>query len=303
MIKDMVNEGIVLALRDGREVVTYADVIRAKQLKQHGVPDDHEYIERERHSVAVHEACHAVVAYRLRKHEVIDLATIERRGDVGGFVSSIPPEERFVDWRSEHEHDLMASLASLAGERMFFDGDNSAGVGGDMRNATSLATLMEGYWAMGDSIVSHAVTEGTLRRAQAIETGADRSMWDGDFGRRIEARLEKLYDRTWDLLERNRSEILAVAHALETHKTITGDDVAAVIDGTLGPSVDGRAYADVGFRQMLENYHAAALRAHREHGGVDARIPVPVLPQRAPEAAETGPSGGVEDELPRRPDE
>jgi ATP-dependent Zn protease len=301
MIKDIVNESVVLALRDGREVVTYGDVIRAKQLKQHGVPDDHEYIERERHSVAVHEACHAVVAYRLRKHAVIDLATIERRGDVGGFVSSIPPEERFVDWRSEHEHDLMTSLASLAGERMFFEGDNSAGVGGDMRNATSLATLMEGYWAMGDSIASHAVTEGALRRAQPVETGADRTMWDGEFGRRIEARLKALYDDTWQLLEENRAEILAVAHALETQKTITGDDVAAIIDGTVGPSIDGRAYADPAFRQMLENYHAAVVRAHRDHGGVDVRIPVPVPPQpTAPVAPQV--VDAPEAAMPPRPD-
>ncbi len=277
-IKDIVNEGLVIAIRDGREVVTYADVIEAKQLKQHGLPEDHEYIERERHSIAVHEACHAVAAYRLRKHAVIDMATIERRGDVGGFVSSIPPEDRFVDWRSEHEHDLMTSLASLAGERLFFDGDNSAGVGGDMRNATTLATLMEGYWAMGDTIVSHAVTKGSIRGAQPVETGADRNMWDGGFGARIESRLRDLHDRTWDLLEDNRAEVLGVAHALETRKTITGDDVAAVVEGSVGPTVDGRPYQDAAFRQMLENYHAAVLRAHKEHSGVEGSIPVPVPP-------------------------
>jgi cell division protease FtsH len=275
-IKDMVNEGLVTAIREGRETVTYTDVVKAKQLKQHGLPDDHEYIQRERHSVAVHEACHAIVTYRLRPHALIDLATIERRGETGGFVSWIPPEDRFVDWRSEHDADLMSSLASLAGERIFFDGDNTTGVGGDMRQATSLATLMEGYWAMGDTIASHAVTLGGLRNAQPIETGADRNMWDGGFGGRIEARLRDLYDATWTLLEQNRPQVLALAHALETHKTITGEDVAAVVEGTVGPTVDGRPYHDPGFGQMLENYHAAVVRAHREHGGVGAPIPVPV---------------------------
>jgi ATP-dependent Zn protease len=302
-IKDIVNEGVVLAIRDGREVVTFADIIRAKQLKQHGLPDDHEYIDRERHAVAVHEACHAVVAYRVRRHGVIDLATIERRGDVGGFVSSIPPEERFVDWRSEHEHDLMTSLASLAGERLFFDGDNSAGVGGDMRNATSLATLMEGYWAMGETIVSHAVTMGALRGAQPLETGSDRNMWDGPFGARVEARLRELYDRTRRLLEENRREVLAVAHALETHKTITGDDVAAVIEGTVGPSVDGRAYRDPAFQQMIERYHAAVVRAHQQAGGVEVRVPMPVPPNPALVAASSADDAGAAvDAPPPRPD-
>jgi cell division protease FtsH len=131
---------------------------------------------------------------------------------------------------------------------------------------------------MGDAIVSHAVTKGSIRGAQPVETGADRNMWDGEFGARIESRLRDLHDRTWDLLEDNRAEVLGVAHALETRKTITGDDVAAVVEGSVGPTVDGRPYQDAAFRQMLENYHVAVLRAHKEHSGVEGSIPVPVPP-------------------------
>ena len=98
-IQDMVNFALINAIREGHGAITWKDVIKAKQLKELGPPEDVEYVERERHAVAVHEACHAVVAYRLRKHAVIDVATIERRGDVGGFVSSIPPEDQFVQWR------------------------------------------------------------------------------------------------------------------------------------------------------------------------------------------------------------
>src|SRR3984957_7668972 len=77
-IKDMVNEALITAIRDGRDVITWQDVIKAKQLKELGPPEDVEYIERERHAVAVHEACHAVIAYRTRQHMEIDIATIEK---------------------------------------------------------------------------------------------------------------------------------------------------------------------------------------------------------------------------------
>jgi ATP-dependent Zn protease len=277
-IKDMVNEALVIAIRDERETITWADIIQAKQLKEHGLPDDHEYIERERHSVAVHEASHAVVAYRLRRHMTIDIATIERRGDVGGFVSSIPPEDQFVQWRSERDVDVMTFLASLAGERLFFDGDNSAGVGGDMRGATSIAAMMEGFWAMGQTIGSYSVNLGAMKGAQPVEDGTDRAMLDGEFGRRIEAKLGELYDRTWAILEENRPEVLSVAHALETHKTITGDDVAAIIEGHRGSLVDGRPYHDPMFLDRLEAYHASVLAAHREHAEVEGAIPIPMPP-------------------------
>jgi len=277
-IKDMVNEALVIAIRDERETIGWADIVQAKQLKEHGLPDDHEYIERERHSVAVHEASHAVVAYRLRRHMTIDIATIERRGDVGGFVSSIPPEDQFVQWRSERDVDVMTFLASLAGERLFFDGDNSAGVGGDMRGATTIASMMEGFWAMGRTIGSYSVNLGALKGAQPVEDGTDRAMLDGEFGKRVEAKLGDLYERTWAILEENRAEVLAVAHALETHKSITGDDVAAVIEGHVGSLLDGRPYHDPAFRERLEAYHATVLAAHREHADVDGAIPVPMPP-------------------------
>ena len=103
-------------------------------------------------------------------------------------------------------------------------------------------------------------------------------MFDSSFGKGVESRLEALYQDTWELLDGNRAEVLAIAHALETVKTITGDDVAAIIDGERGPSVDGRPYQEPFFRQMLERYHDAVLRAHKEHAGVEGRIPVPVPP-------------------------
>src|SRR4029079_10446494 len=79
------------------------------------------------HAVAVHEACHAVAAYRVRAHMTIDIATIEKGGTYLGMVASIPPEDQFTRWRSEYEADIIVSLASLVGERIFFDGDNSSG--------------------------------------------------------------------------------------------------------------------------------------------------------------------------------
>ncbi|HEX2192415.1 MAG TPA: AAA family ATPase, partial [Acidimicrobiales bacterium] len=141
-IKDMVNEALINAIRDGREAITWADIVKAKQLKDLGPPEDVEYIERERHAVAVHEACHAVVAYRVRQHMVIDIATIEKGGTYLGMVASIPPDDQFTRWRSEYEADVMVSLASLAGERMFFDGDNSSGVSGDLEAATMIVGMM-----------------------------------------------------------------------------------------------------------------------------------------------------------------
>jgi cell division protease FtsH len=281
-IKDTVNEALINAIRDGREVITWSDIIKAKQLKEHGLADDFRYVEHERHAIAVHEACHAVAVGRLgTSHRMIDVATIERRGDVGGFVSWVPPEDRFTHWRGEHDTDIQVSLASLAGERMLFEGDNSSGVGGDLRNATRLATLMVGYWGMGATLTSHAVRRefgiGGGGGGKPGEDGDDREekLLQSGLGDQVEQRLAELYEAVSVLLAENRLQVLAVAHALETHLTITGDDVMAILDGHEGPFIDGSAYYRPESIGKLEAYHAAVLEYRRV--GIEDLPPLPEI--------------------------
>mgnify|MGYP003340313579 FL=1 len=59
-----------------------------------------------------------------------------------------------------------------------------------------------------------------------------------------------------------------------SHKTISGDDVAAIINGEVGPRVDGRVYHQPGFAEVAEQYHAAALEAHQNVDDVLATLPV-----------------------------
>jgi ATP-dependent Zn protease len=287
-IKDLVNESLITAIRNGRDVITWPDVIKAKQLKELGPPEDVEYIERERHAVAVHEACHALVAFRTRQHMEIDIATIEKGSDYLGMVASIPPEDQFTRWRSEYETDILVSLASLAGERMFFDHDSSSGVSGDLESATAVASFMEGFWGMGTTVSSYSTAKrlevgspgggrgGALKKGKDPEAQARHALAD-----RIEDNLTTLLGRVEQILREDRSQVLALAHALETHKTLSGEDIVAVMEHTVGPLVDGTPYGDQSFLDSLNDYHLSAARAHHDHSQEQLKLPKPV-PAPAP---------------------
>jgi len=301
-IKDLVNESLITAIRNGRDVITWPDVIKAKQLKELGPPEDVEYIERERHAVAVHEACHALVAFRTRQHMEIDIATIEKGSDYLGMVASIPPEDQFTRWRSEYETDILVSLASLAGERMFFERDSSSGVSGDLESATTVASYMEGFWGMGTTVSSYSTAKrlevgspgggrgGALKKGQDPEAQVRHALAD-----RIEDQLTALLTRVEEILTENRNDVLALAHALETYKTLSGEDIVAVLEHTRGPLVDGTPYADEGFLTELSDYHRSAARAHRDHSQEQLRLPVAAAPASPWSAgvltAEADPSG------------
>ena len=275
-IKDTINEALIMAIRNGRTSIEWSDIVKAKQQKELGPSEDVEYIERERHAIAVHEACHAVMAHRTRQHMSIDLATIEKGSDYLGMVASIPPDDQFTRWKSEYKSDILVSLASLAGERMFFDGDNSSGVSGDLESATTIASLMEGHWGMGSTISSHV----SNRRFEMGSPGGGKGKEDTEkqmrmaLSDRIEENLSSLLTQAEEILLENRNQVLALAHALETYKTMSGEDVAAVIEGVKGSIVDGRPYLDANFLGEIEKYHSASVVAHREHRIPDVHLPV-----------------------------
>jgi hypothetical protein len=186
------------------------------------------------------------------------------------------------------------SLASLAGERMFFDGDNSSGVSGDLESATAVASFMEGFWGMGSTVSSYSSAKrlevgspgggagGRNKKGQDPEVELRRALAD-----RIEDRLNVLLHRVEDILVEHRSGVLTLAHALETHKTLSGDDVVAVLQHTEGPFVDGRVYADPALIQELEEYHAGAATAHIEHGPVKVALPAATRRVFVPQAVTT----------------
>lgn len=275
IIKDTINEALIMSIRNGGSSITWADVIKAKQLKDLGPAEDVEYIERERHSVALHEACHGAMAYLVRHHMAIDLATIEKGSDYLGMVASIPPDDQFTRWKSEYEADILVSLASLAGERLFFQGDNSSGVSGDLESATTIASFMEGHWGMGSTVSSYA----SNRRNEIGAPGGSKPKEDGAtklrmaLADRIEENLSVMLGKAESILSKNRNAVLSLAHALEIHKTISGDDVIAVMEGTQGPLVDGRPYKVKANITAIEKYHRSALLAHQRHEKPSINIP------------------------------
>jgi ATP-dependent Zn protease len=229
-IKNLVNEALIIAVRAGREAIEWPDVWRAKSLKELGPPEDVDYIQRERHAVAVHEASHAVTAHLLGAHRRIDMVSIEKRASTLGMVKSMGEEERFTQWRSEFESDIMVSLASLAGERLFFGGDNSSGVSGDLQSASTVAALMEGVYGMGGTLSS---TMGT-RSNEAGGPANPVSTALRERRKQIEERLAALYDQVALLLGEHEDKILELAAVLEEKKNISGEEVAEIMGSDPG---------------------------------------------------------------------
>ena len=270
-IKDLVNEALILAQRADRDIIGWEDIWKAKTLKEMGPAEGFEYVEREEFAVAIHEASHAVAAHLLKDHANIDVATIERRGDIGGFVSYIALEDRFVQWKTELEIDIKVSLAALAGERMFFKDDNSMGGGADLRNATTISSRMVGVWGMGNNIASsaglprHALDQPPDPTDRIVET----------MSQQIERQLRRLYDEVYEMLDEYKVAVFNVATRLQEKQTISGNEVAEIIGTEAGTVTKQKP---VGFAAVSVEDHRSSLGLAAPEGvegnGLPATAPV-----------------------------
>ena len=239
VVKDIVNEALISAMRSGRKAIEWTDMLVAKRYKEFGPSEGVEYVPYEQHSVAVHESCHALVAWRLRKNLTIDTVTIEKGGTYLGLVSSIPTAELYTKWGKEYRIDIAVCLASLAGERLFYD-DSTSGVSGDLETATSLATSMISTWGMGKNI--SAVTREVDPKSGVV--------------REVEELLQEVYGEVLEIIRKDRHLVLSLAHTLECRKTLSGADARAILELSPGHDVDGRVYDSAKAATALEKYHA-----------------------------------------------
>ena len=208
---------------------------KAKHLKNNGPADDWKYADWERHAVAIHEASHAVAMYRLQKREMIDVATIERRGGTGGFVAPVPLEEQFVDWKSGKELDVI-TFARVAGRRAALLRGRQ--LGGRRRRPSERDHDRRGHGGVrrhgsdGRLAWLHAGRgrcDGQRHHRRGPQLPRDRARPSG------REAVQELLQRAHGMLVEDRRYVLAIAHALETHKTITGEDIVAIFEGARAP--------------------------------------------------------------------
>ena len=132
MIEHLFDEGMLVALREGRRQMNFDDVMEAKLNEEIGLKQPVVYTEQDREAVATHEAGHATVAYFVGQNRRLEvLSIIKRRGSLG-MLAHGDSEERFTRTRSEIESGIAIALGGLVAEELCI-GDAGTGPGGRPR--------------------------------------------------------------------------------------------------------------------------------------------------------------------------
>jgi cell division protease FtsH len=153
-IKTIINEALIIAHDQGREALTYRDWLAARDTRQLGLKQPISSMsDKDKRTIAYHEAGHAVAARYLNLEDRIQKASIIRMGDALGVVQWSPKEERYQLHQQEMEQRIMVALGSRAVEELYL-GTKTANASHDLQSATGAAMAYVGNFGMGPTLLA-----------------------------------------------------------------------------------------------------------------------------------------------------
>jgi len=229
MIEHLFDESLLVALREGRREMNFADVMEAKFTEEIGLKQAVTYTANDRRAVAVHESGHATVAHFLGQNRRLEvLSIIKRRGSLG-LLAHGDAEERFTRNRTEIESGIAIALGGMAAEELVL-GESGTGPANDLMVATQLAAQMVGSFGMAGSLISFdAVSHGPIGGANLVA----KVLADERGKQSVEDILTAQKERVLEVLAENRDVHAALAQALVDRDELVREEILEVIQDAL----------------------------------------------------------------------
>lgn len=222
-IEKLLDEALIIALRDGRTSMRMADVLSAQLVTEIGVAQEMGYHPDERRRIAIHEAGHALTAVLTRRD--VKVASILRRASALGLVAHGDAEERFLKTPSDARDLICVALAGRAAEQQEY-GEASSGISSDLAYATNIASQLVGQLGNGPGLLS--------LEAAAMPTAANivaKVLSDETSREAAEAYMVEGAERAALMVEKYREALYEIADALCENDEVEGDRIRAIVAG------------------------------------------------------------------------
>jgi len=222
----LMNEGAILAAREGRKTVAQYDLIRSIEKVMLG-PERKSHVlnKKEKEITAYHEAGHALVASVLPYADPVHKISIISRGRAAGYTLKLPFEDKKMQSKKEFLDDIAMSLGGYIAEKEVFD-DITTGPSNDLQVLTSLARAMVTRYGMSDKMGTVAL-EGDGGRA-LFGGGVDGKEYSEKISGEIDAEVKKIVDEAYakalNIITEHRTLLNTIAQVLVEKETIERED-------------------------------------------------------------------------------
>ena len=230
-LANIVNEAALRAVRDGRRLVTQADleesveVIIAGYQKKNRVMSD-----KEKMVVAYHEIGHALVAAKQSESAPVHKITIiPRTSGALGYTMQVDEKEHFLLTKEELENKIATFTGGRAAEALIF-GQITTGASNDIEQATRLARAMITRYGMSDEFGMVAMEQLTNQYLGGDTTLACSAETANRIDEVVRGLISAQYEKAYNILKDNVRQLHALAKYLYEHETITGEEFMDILD-------------------------------------------------------------------------
>ena len=234
-LANMINEAAINAVKNGRNVVSQADLFEAVEVVLVGKEKKDRIMNaEERRIVSYHEVGHALVSALQKDSEPVQKITIvPRTMGALGYVMHTPEEEKFLNTKKELEAMIVSMLGGRAAEEIVFD-TVTTGASNDIEQATKVARAMitqygmsERFGLMGLESIQNRYLDGraVLNCGEATAAEIDQE---------VMKMLKAAYEEAKRLLTENREALDKIAAFLIEKETITGKEFMKIFHEVQG---------------------------------------------------------------------
>jgi len=279
-LANLANEAAIVAVRDNREVLSAADFDAARDRILLGRREgSNVLLPEEKHSVAVHESGHALVAALSEHADPVAKVTILPAGQTLGVTEQLPIDERHLYSEDYLTDSLAVRLGGRASELVEF-GEGSTGAANDLASATDLATKMVREFGLSPALGPIGYPEG----GSVFLGGGGQGLSSRPFAEATQATIDSEVSRLLreaeqtavDLLRSHRGELEQLVSLLLEHETVDGAAVYRIVGK---PTPAHRP------EEMAIGPHAPAHAAAGPHGTTQAHDPAKPREPAQPDAA------------------
>ena len=230
-LANIVNEAALRAVRDGRKLVTQADleesietVIAGYQKKNAILTDKEKWI------VSYHEIGHALVAARQTHSAPVQKITIiPRTSGALGYTMQVEEGNHYLMSREEIENKIATFTGGRAAEEVVF-GSVTTGASNDIEQATKLARAMLTRYGMNDEFGMVALETVTNQYLGGDASLACSPETQTKIDRLVVELVERQHQKALQILRDDRQKLDELARFLHEKETITGEEFMSILN-------------------------------------------------------------------------
>ena len=228
-LANILNEGAILAAREGRTEITMADLEEASEKVQMGPEKRSKVVsETDKKIVAYHESGHAIVNFVVGGEDKVHKITMIPRGQAGGYTLSLPAEQKLVYSKKYFMDEIAIFFGGRAAEEIIFGKDNiTSGASNDIQVATSFAQQMVTKLGMSEKfgpILLDGTREGDMFQSKYYSEQTGKEIDD-----EIRSIINERYQKALSILNENRDKLEEVTRILLEKETIMGPEFEAIM--------------------------------------------------------------------------